>query len=213
MDRVLRGTEGFATAYLDDIIIYTSDWAEHLQQVLSLVKEMGLTIHPDKCALAREETAYLGYVLVRGVIQVGKVEDMVITKCPTTKKQVTSFLGLVGWYRSFIPNFSAKAAVLTELTHRSQPNRVQWTEECEVAFRDLKSSLCQEPVLLSPDFDKPFTVQTDPSDRGLGAVMLQGDDGQLRPVAYIRPQAPVKGVQLLHCGKRMPGYKVGVGLF
>ncbi|KAL2095611.1 hypothetical protein ACEWY4_007759 [Coilia grayii] len=66
MDRVLRGTEGFAAADLDDTIIYSATWEEHLhhlQQVLSLVKEAGLTIHPDKCALAREETSYLGYVL------------------------------------------------------------------------------------------------------------------------------------------------------
>ena len=190
MDRLLRGTEGFAAAYLDDICIYSSTWEEHLQHVqhvLSLVKEAGLTIHPQKCTLAREETAYLGYVLGRGVIrpQVGKVEAIKTAERPTTKKQVRSFLGLVGWYRRFIPNFSQRAVPLTELTRKSQPNKVVWTEECEEAFQGLKDSLCKEPVLLSPDFEKTFTVQTDASERGLGAVLLQGADGQLKPVAYI----------------------------
>ena len=151
------------------------------------MKEAGLTIHPKKCALAKEETSYLGLVLGRGVIrpQVGKVEAIMAAERPTTKKQVRSFLGLVGWYRRFIPNFSEKAVVLTELTRKCQPNKVDWTEECEAAFKDLKGSLCKEPVLLSPDFEKLFTVQTDASERGLRAVLLQGDSGQLQPVAYI----------------------------
>lgn len=87
---------------------------------------------------------------------------------PTTKKQARSFLGLVGWYRRFIPNFSEKAAPLTELTRKNQPHKVEWTNGCETAFKTLKDSLCQEPVLLSLDFEKPFTVQTDVSERGLG---------------------------------------------
>ncbi|KAL2103518.1 hypothetical protein ACEWY4_000386 [Coilia grayii] len=190
MDRLLRGTEGFAAAYLDDICVYSSTWEDHLQHlqhVLSLVKEAGLTIHPEKCTLAKEETAYLGYMLGRGVIrpQVGKVEAIKACERPTTKKQVRSFLGLVGWYRRFISNFSERAVPLTELTRKSQPNKVAWTEECEAAFQGLKDSLCREPVLLSPDFNKTFTVQTDASERGLGAVLLQEDDGHLRPVAYI----------------------------
>lgn len=72
MDRILSGTEDFAATYLDDIVIYSATWEEHLQhlqQVLSLVKKAGLTIHPDKCALGREETSYLGYVLGQGVIR------------------------------------------------------------------------------------------------------------------------------------------------
>ncbi|KAL2102391.1 hypothetical protein ACEWY4_001559 [Coilia grayii] len=126
-------------------------------------------------------------MLGRGVIrpQVGKVEAIKACERPTTKKQVRSFLGLVGWYRRFISNFSERAVPLTELTRKSQPNKVAWTEECEAAFQGLKDSLCREPVLLSPDFNKTFTVQTDASERGLGAVLLQEDDGHLRPVAYI----------------------------
>lgn len=190
MDQLLHGTEDYAAAYLDDIIIFSHSWEEHqkhLKDVLTRIKTAGLTIRPDKCALAKSETQYLGFVLGHGVIrpQVGKVEAVKGAKQPVTKKQVRSFLGLVGWYRKFIPNFSARAIALTNLTKKNQPNKVIWTEECEKAFKDLKDALCQEPVLLSPDYDKLFTVQTDASQQGIGAVLLQEEQGQLKPVVYI----------------------------
>lgn len=190
MDQILRGTEKFAAAYLDDIIIYSQTWQEHLdhlKDVLLRIKNAGLTIRPDKCTLARAETQYLGYVLGHGVIrpQVGKVEAIKNAERPVTKKQVRSFLGLVGWYRRFIPNFSERAFALTDLTKKDKPNKVNWTQDCEKAFQDLKDSLCTEPVLQSPDFDKTFTVQTDASEHGIGAVLLQEGQGQLQPIAYI----------------------------
>lgn len=79
MDRLLRGTESYAVAYLDNVVIYSSSWEDHLahlKEVLRRIKEAGLTIHPDKCALAKQETKYLGFVLGKGVIrpQVGKVD-------------------------------------------------------------------------------------------------------------------------------------------
>ena len=102
---------------------------------------------------------------------------------PTTKKGVRSFLGLVGWYRWFIPNFSTRAAVLTNLTRKSSANKVAWKEECEHDFQDLKGSLCHSPVLQSPNFDFPFTVQMNAS--GLGAVLLQREGEERRPIQYI----------------------------
>lgn len=100
------------------------------------------------------------------------------TERPVTNKLVRSFLGLVGWYRRFIPNFSERTFTLTDLTKKYKPNKVN----CERAFQDLKDSLCTEPVLQSPDFEKTFTVQTDAS--GIGAVLLQEGQGQLQPTAY-----------------------------
>ncbi len=184
IDHILRGTEAFAAAYLDDIIIFSTSWQEHLQhlqEVLGRIKSAGLTIRPDKCAVAKEETCYLGHVLGHGVIrpQVGKVEAIKQAEHPTTKKQVRAFLGLVGWYRRFIPNFSKRAVALTELTKKDKANTVKWTTDCESAFMDLKDASCREAALQSPDFEKPFTVQTDASEHGLGAVLLQGEQGQL----------------------------------
>ncbi|XP_076864257.1 uncharacterized protein LOC143516498 [Brachyhypopomus gauderio] len=190
MNEVLKGTEEFAAAYIDDVVIYSTTWAEHVQQVgavLQRIADAGLTVNPSKCYLAKGEVSYLGYVLGGGVIrpQVSKIEAVKECPVPTTKKRVRSFLGLVGWYRRFIPNFSSRAAVLTDLVCKDKPQRVKWTEECEVAFQDLKACLCSEPILRSPDFSKAFLVQTDASGKGLGAVLLQGEEGDMQPILYI----------------------------
>lgn len=190
IDQILKGTEDFAAAYLDDIVIFSETWEHHLQhvkEVLSRIKAAGLTIRPDKCSIAKAETTYLGHVLGHGVIrpQVGKIEAIKLANRPSTKKQVRSFLGLVGWYRRFIPQFASRALALTDLTKKNKPTKVEWIMDCDNAFNDLKNALCSEPVLQSPKFDQPFTVQTDASEFGLGAVLLQGEQGQLRPIAYI----------------------------
>ena len=77
------------------------------------------------------------------------------------------------------------AAPLTDLTRKNQPNAVDWSPSCQHAFCDLKTALCSEPVLKSPDFDRPFILQTDVSRRGVGALLSQHDDcSNNRPVAY-----------------------------
>lgn len=190
MDQVLRGAETYAAAYIDDVIIFSSSWEEHrthLADVFRRISEAGLVVNAGKCQLARPEVCYLGYVLGGGNIkpQVSKVEAVRDCPPPTTKKGVRSFLGLVGWYRRFIPSFSSRAALLTNLTRKSSPNKVVWTEDCQKSFEDLKDCLCNSPVLQSPNFDLPFTVQTDASGLGLGAVLLQGEGEDRRPVQYI----------------------------
>ncbi|KAL2085952.1 hypothetical protein ACEWY4_019272 [Coilia grayii] len=117
--------------------------------------------------------------------QVSKVDAVRSCLPPSMKKGVRSFLGLVGWYCRFLPDFATRAAPLTNLTRKSSPNKVVWTEDCDKAFQDLKESLCRSPVLQSPDFDLPFTVQTNASGVGLGAVLLQGEGEDRRPVLYI----------------------------
>ena len=121
MDGVLEGVHEFAAAYLDDVVIYSNNWQDHmyhLKQVLGRIREAGLTINPKKCSLAKKEVSYLGYVIGNGVIrpQVEKVEAIRSCTPPTTKKKVRSFLGLMGWYRRFIPNFSERSSPLSDLT-------------------------------------------------------------------------------------------------
>jgi len=76
----------------------------------------------------------------------------------------------------FIPNHASRTTALTDLTKKNAPNQVQWTEECELAFQDLKLALCSEPVLRAPDFSKAFALQTDACERGVGAVLSQYDN-------------------------------------
>ncbi len=102
------------------------------------------------------------------------------------KTQVRAFLGLAGYYRCFIPNFSSLAAPLTDLTRKGQPECVIWSPETEEAFHQIKRALTEEPVLRVPDFGCPFLLQTDASDAGLGAVLSQVQEGEEHPVLFIK---------------------------
>lgn len=104
---------------------------------------------------------------------------------PNPKPQVHVFLGLTGYYRRFISNYAAMGAVLTDLTKKSAPVHVQWTDQCNRVFKELKRILCSSPVLRSPNFTKPFVLQTDASDRGVRAVLnLKSESGDDNPIAY-----------------------------
>lgn len=104
---------------------------------------------------------------------------------PRTKTQVRAFLGLAGYYRCFIPDFSSVACPLTDLIKKKLPEKVSWTEETERAFQSLKTPLTTQPVLHAPDFSLPVILQTDASDTGLGAVLSQYSEGKEHPVLYI----------------------------
>lgn len=186
MDEVLSGMSDFAAAYLDDIVIFSSTWEEHLRHletVMERLRSAGLTVNAAKCVFGKAEIEYLGFVIGNGVIkpQVNKVAAMESCPLPDTRKQLRSFLGMAGFYHRFIPNFSARAASLTDVTGSSSPNKIHWTEEAKLAFQDLQYSLSKSPVLHSPDFDKPFILRRE----AWGAVLLQGAPGERHPVAYI----------------------------
>ena len=113
---------------------------------------------------------------------VSKVEAIQAFTQPTTKNQVKAFLGITGYYRKFISNYSTVAAPLTDLIKKNRPTKVNWTSDCDSAFHTLNTSLCTSPVLNSPNFSKPFILQTDASDRGVSAVLSQySTDNQLHP--------------------------------
>ncbi len=190
MDRILRPHAAYAAAYLDDIIIYSNDWQrhmEHLQAVLRALRGAGLTANPKKCAVGRVEVRYLGFHLGHGQVrpQINKTAAVATCPRPKTKKEVRQFLGLAGYYRRFVPNYSDLTSPLTDLTKKQAPDPVQWTELCQQAFTQVKAALCGGPLLHSPDFSLPFLLQTDASDRGLGAVLAQEIEGEERPVLYI----------------------------
>ncbi len=190
MDTLLRGTENFAAAYLDDLVVYSATWEDHcrhVRQVLLRLREHGLTAKPSKCQFGMHQCVYLGHVVGGGQVrpEVGKLLAVENFPVPSTKKHVRSFLGLTGYYRRFIPDYATVAAPLTDLTRKAGPNVVVWTDSCGHAFGELKRRLCSTPILQSPDFSLPFLVQTDASDRGVGAVLSQRSrDGGDHPVAF-----------------------------
>ncbi len=190
MDILLRPHQEYAAAYIDDVVIHSETWEDHLERlrrVLGELRRAGLTANPRKCHLALPETRYLGYLVGRGLVrpQEDKVAAIHEASRPVTKKQVRAFLGLAGYYRCFIPNFSSLATPLTDLTKKGRPETVKWGKAEEEAFQEVKTALTSEPVLRAPDFNRPFLLQTDASDTGLGAVLSQVQDGEEHPVVYI----------------------------
>ena len=190
MDRVLRPHRNYAAAYLDDIVIHSTSWAmhlEHLNAVLGALRRAGLTANAKKCCVGLTETDYLGFTIGRGCVkpQTRKVERIQDWPRPATKKQTKAFLGLVAYYSKFVHNFSTIAGPLYELTRQRLPHHVTWTEEAEQAFQALKRALGEEPVLVAPDFNKPFLLHTDASGTGLGAVLSQVVDNHEHPVTFV----------------------------
>ncbi|CAM4561587.1 unnamed protein product [Lepidochelys kempii] len=191
VDGLLAGLGEYAVAYLDDVAIFSDSWADHLahlQKVLERIREAGLTVKAKKCQIGLNRVTYLGHQVGQGTISPlqAKVDAIQKWPVPKSKKQVQSFLGLAGYYRRFVPHYSQIAAPLTDLTKKKQPNAVQWTGKCQKAFNKLKATLMSDPVLRAPDFDKPFLVTTDASERGVGAVLMQkGPDQEFHPVVFL----------------------------
>ena len=190
MDALIGGMESYAAAYLEDIVVFSENWGEHLKHVrhvLESLRSAGLTTNPRKCKFAMVRCVYLGHIVGSGLVQPeeGKVAAIRTFPTPQSKQQVRAFLGLAGYYRKFIPNFSATAAALTDLTRKVCPNSVKWNGECELAFQTIRICLCSSPVLCAPNFSKAFILQTDASNRGIGGILSQLDEENIdRPVAY-----------------------------
>ena len=137
------GLEGRCAAYLDDLIIFSHSWAEHLvhiREVLSRLQGAGLTAKPSKCHFGMLECTYLDHVVGKGVVQLepSKVQAVMNFPIPSTKMQVHGFLGLTGYYRRFIPIYAAMVAILTDLTKKSASAQVQWSVQCNRVFEELK---------------------------------------------------------------------------
>ena len=131
--------------------------------------------------------SYLGHVIGGGRLKPdpSKVRAVRDYPQPVTKRDIQAFLGLVGYYRRFIPQFATVAAPLTDLTRKCRPQHVIWNAETEVAFQKLKDLLMETPVLGVANPSRSYVLQTDASERGLGAVLSQADDqGEEHPIAY-----------------------------
>ncbi|CAM4636801.1 unnamed protein product [Lepidochelys olivacea] len=180
----------YAVAYLDNVAIFSDLWAEHLErlQVFKRIREAELTVKAKKCQIGLNRVTYLEHQVGQETTNPlqAKVDAIQKWPVPKSKKQVQSFLGMAGYYRRFVSQYSRITTPLTNLTKKKQPNAVQWIDACQKAFNQLKATLMSDPVLRAPDFDKLFLVTTDASERGVGIVLMQKEpDQKFHPVMFL----------------------------
>jgi hypothetical protein len=173
----------FIVVFIDDILIYSKteeDHADHLRVVLQRLRDHRLYAKFSKCEFWLDSVKFLGHTISSEGISVDptKVQEVMDWKPPTSVHQIRSFLGLAGYYRRFIPDFSKIAKPMTELLKKEA--KFHWNNKCEEAFHTLRKLLTTAPVLAQPDCTKPFDVYCDASGTGLGCVRMQNN----RVIAY-----------------------------
>ena len=163
-------------AYIDDVIIYSETWEEHLAVIRLFFKRLSqakLTINLAKSEFGCAIVTYIGHIVGQGKVKPVDAKISAIAQLPTpvSKKQVMPFFSMAGYYRKFCPNFSNITEPLTRWLGKNV--KLMWSAECEVAFEKLKAVLVNTPVLTAPDFNRQFKLAVEASDAAVGAVLLQ----------------------------------------
>lgn len=173
----------FVLIFFDDILVYSQtieDHTLHLRAVLEILRENRFFAKRSKCFFGQGRIEYLGHLITQQGIATdpSKIEAMQQWPIPTTLKGLRGFLGLTGYYRRFIKGYGAICKPLTELLKKSG---FQWNPSAHRAFEKLKEQMTEAPVLAMPDHNKPFTIEVDACDQGVGAVLSQ----EGRPIAFM----------------------------
>jgi len=168
--------------YIDDAIVFSNSWAQHVDHIrrfLTAIQASGLQLSATKCKIAYPDVTMLGMQISRyGLATTGhKVAAVTDVPAPTTMAALHRVVGMFGYYQNFIENFSCIARPLNDLKKASgkyAPGaRIIWIDECETAFKELKSRLSSTTILAHPKYDRPFILHTDASKDGFGAVLSQ----------------------------------------
>jgi hypothetical protein len=173
----------FVMVFLDDILIYNKtieEHRQHLQLVLQALHDNQLYLKHSKCSFAQHQLEYLGHIISANGVATDpqKTAAMLHWPTPTTVTELRAFLGLTGYYRKFVKGYGIIAKPLTNLLRHKQ---FQWSSAAQAAFDELKIAMSHTPVLALPNFQEPFTVETDACAVGIGAVLMQ--NGQ--PIAFL----------------------------
>jgi transposase InsO family protein len=203
-----------AVVFLDDVIVFSRTLEEHeerLMRVLTRLKEFGLKLSPEKCVFFQTSVRYLGHIVSRSGVQTDpeKISALKTWPVPQTLRELKSFLGFAGYYRRFVKGYSSivkplhsltsgypplhkkSKAKLTDIRQKTnqyhdpkEPFGGRWTPACQQAFEAVIQSLTTAPVLAFADPQKPYILHTDASTTGLGAVLYQEQESQLRIIGY-----------------------------
>lgn len=189
MDNVLRDLQNVVClVYLDDIIVFSVSLQEHiinLEKVFKRLRESNFKIQMDKSEFLKLETAYLGHVISKDGIKPNPDKIAAIQKfpLPKTATEIKRFLGLLGYYRKFIPDFARITKPMTQCLKKG--SKITFNDSTYIdCFEKCKTLLTNDPILQYPDFDKDFVLTTDASNYAIGAILSQGTIGSDKPIAY-----------------------------
>ena len=187
MDDIL-GDLPFCVVYIDDILIFSSSRKQHfkhLRKILQRLTDNGLIVRYDKCVFGASSVEFLGHsISAQGVTPVtSKIDAIQQFPQPTTVKQVQEFCGMINFYHRFLPHI---AETMTPLYNaiKGKPKKIEWTTECETAFKAAKSALANKTTLSFPSEHGHLILSTDASDKAMGASLDQVDRGQTHPLAF-----------------------------
>jgi hypothetical protein len=178
----------FVIVFLDDVLVYSKSkqqHEQHLRTVLQVLRERELYAKLSKCEFFQSEIGFLGHVINEHGIKMESSKVDSVSKWPAPKNihELRSFLGLAGYYRRFVKDFSLIASPLTSLLHKNTP--YEWTAQQDDAFNKLKSAVSTAPILIIPNPTLPYTVMTDASGYAIGAALCQDHGKGLQPCAYL----------------------------
>lgn len=181
---------GKVFVFLDDIMVISETFDEHLitlHQVYECLKTAGFRVNPDKCHFCMKSLTFLGFVVDEQGIRTdpSKVDCINRFKTPKTTTEVKRLIGMVSYYRIFLPDLSTISSPITALIkNKKKGQTITWNQAADEAFEKIKTLITTAPILISPDFTQPFFLQTDSSAVGLGVVLFQEKDGLEHPIAY-----------------------------
>lgn len=188
MNIVCKGLVGLELfLYMDDVVIFSKDLDTHIEQIQNFfnrLREANLRLQSEKCQFLSTEIGYLGHIISADGVKPDdkKVESVRKFPIPKNVTNVRQFLGLAGYYRRFIKDFSLIAEPLIKLLKKEEA--FIWGPEQQNSFEILKETLCIAPILQFPNFELDFILTTDASDVAIGAVLSQGKLGEDLPIAY-----------------------------
>ena len=190
MDMVLRGlTFKSCLCYLDDVLIASENFSDHIADVREVFRRFrvaGLKLNPKKCFFGQESCTciYLAHLISHEGIRPppDRVKAIKELPIPTDVQDLRKALGLFNWFRKYIANYSAMASPLQELLRKGVT--FTWTDEHSREFEHLKRSLVSSPVLAFPDFRSQFRIAVDTSSRGIGYMLYQKVEGDIRVIRF-----------------------------